>query len=411
MACNGRAERPTKARAERLDERAGRLRSSLCRLIRRHNRPATGKALLSRLCALVTVLLAGAVTFATFADGRDGPVTGRIDAAVGGHEVASPAELRRALAPAHGSLLGALIEQRAGIFWSKPLQLRFERTIGRKLDINHVFYWTTSEPQNQCSGVWPSAAREGWNYRRGTISLISWTPEVETKGGSLDDFIAGREDQCFLRMARAFKAVKVPVLLRFMHEMNGNWYPWSGPANGGGKIGERKFREAWIHVWKIFRREGATNVRWVWCPDSSDTPDDGSHHWTGYYPGDKYVDWVCVDGYNWNVPEWGPWIGLSNILGERTAGSTVYADYARRKPFMIGETGTVEDPSSPGRKRQWFLNARNTIKTKYPLVRAFVYFNTVADDKDWRIETSPSSIDGFRALAHDPFFRPRTKKP
>jgi Glycosyl hydrolase family 26 len=317
---------------------------------------------------------------------------------------------RSTLAPAKGVLLGALIEQREGIFWSKELQLKFERTIGRKLAINHVFYWTTTEPRFQCSGEWPTAKREVWNYKRGTISMISWTPEIEGDDSWLDNFVSGQADPCFRRMAKALKGLKIPVLLRFAHEMNGNWYPWSGPTNGGGKIGERLYREAWIHAWKIFQQEGATNVRWVWCPDSGDTPGDGSQHWTGYYPGDKYVDWVCTDIYNFNVPQWGPWVEFSQILGEKWMGSTVYADYARRKPFMIGETGSRED-SVPGRKGKWFLNVRNALKTKYPLVRAFVYFNTIWDDKDWRIQTSASSLAGFRTLARDPYFRKVARKP
>jgi Glycosyl hydrolase family 26 len=374
---------------------------------------------LSRLRPSIIIVAVCSLTVLSFSvSGHDGLLVGvrsgeasKVSALGSVPGDAAPPARRRSLAPAKGALLGALIEQRAGIFWSKPLQLQFERTIGRKLAINHVFYWTTSEPRFQCSGEWPSAAREGWNYKRGTISMISWTPEIEGDDAWLDNFASGQDDQCFRRMAKALKRLKIPVLLRFMHEMNGNWYPWSGQANGGGKIGERKYREAWIHVWRIFQQEGATNVRWVWCPDSGDTPGDGSQHWTGYYPGDKYVDWVCVDGYNWNVPQWGPWVELSQILGERWSGSTVYADYARRKPFMIGETGSDEDSGVPGRKGKWFLDARNVLKTKYPLVKAFVYFSTIADDKDWRIQTSASSLAGFRSLARDPYFRQAARRP
>ena len=320
-----------------------------------------------------------------------------------GRVALDPKHKERSIVPAQGVLLGALVDQRDGIFWSQRRVLRFERMIGHKLSIDHYFYWTT--PEKPCIGEIPRNSREGWDISNGRIPMASWTPEPpDASSPWLNQYMTGSMDSCFRTVARALKSIGGPVLLRFMHEMNGNWYPWSGPQNGGGHEGELKYREVWIHVWKIFRAEGATNVRWVWCPDSTDTPADGSHHWTGYYPGDKYVDWVCVDSYNWNAPDSG-WSDFKSLFTERTAGHTVYEDYATRKPFMIGETGTVEDPSYVGRKGKWFLNARTTIKKNFPLLKALVYFDTIADDKDWRVGTSPTSIAGFRALASDKEFR------
>jgi len=95
----------------------------------------------------------------------------------------------------------------------------------------------------------------------------------------------------------------------------------------------------------------------------------------------------------------------SELFAERTRGHTVYGDYARRKPFMVGETGTVEDAARPGRKGRWFVNAARALRTRFPRVRAFVYFNTIADERDWRMETSPSSVRGFTRLAQDAGFR------
>jgi hypothetical protein len=311
------------------------------------------------------------------------------------------------LAPVRGSLLGALVEQRDGVFWSQKLVLNFERTIGRKLDIDHYWYWTTSQPSHRCSGEFPRSDRERWDIANGRIPMASWTPEGNfgSDPAWLDNYIAGQADACFRRMAKALKALPGQILLRPMHEMNGNWYEWSGAANGGGTVGPMRYRQAWIHIYDIFQAEGATNVKFVWCPGQQDTPDEAWNHWTKYYPGDQYVDWVCVDGYNWfnNLP----WMSVDGILKSGSQGSTVYRDYASRKPFMIGETGTVEDPARRGRKGQWFIRGRDAIKMKYPRVKAFVYFNTIADNTNWRIQTSQSSIDGFRQLALDPYFRTR----
>lgn len=308
------------------------------------------------------------------------------------------------IVPSKGTLFGALVDQREGVFWSQRRVLDFERMVGRKLAIDHYFYWTT--PEHPCIGEMPRRSREGWDVSHGRIPMVSWVPEPpDVNSPWLDQFIGGSVDQCLRTVARGLKSISGPVLMRFMHEMNGNWYRWSGPQNGGGSVGELKYRQAWIHAWTIFRDEKVTNVQWVWCPDSSDTPADGSHHWTGYYPGDRYVDWVCVDGYNWNVPAWGPWVEFNGIFSQ-TMGRSIYKDYASRKPFMIGETGTVEDETTPGHKGRWFLNARAAIKARYPLLKAFVYFSTIADGKDWRVGTSASSIAGFRALALDRVMNP-----
>jgi hypothetical protein len=308
-----------------------------------------------------------------------------------------------------GSLLGALVEQRDGVFWSQQLVRNFEKMIGRKVDIDHYWYWTTSQPSDQCAGEFPRSDREGWDIATGRIPMASWTPEGNfgSDSGWLDNYIAGQADPCFRQMAQALKALGGKILLRPMHEMNGNWYPWSGAANGGGTVGPSRYRQAWIHIHDIFRAEGARNVKFVWCPDQQDTPDEVWNHWTNYYPGDQYVDWACVDGYNWYSVFDIPWLSVDGILASGSQGSTVYKDYASRKPFMIGEIGTIEDALQPGRKGQWFIDGLHAIKTKYPLLKAFVYFDTIADDTDWRIQSSRSSIDGFRQLALDPYFRTR----
>ena len=73
----------------------------------------------------------------------------------------------------------------------------------------------------------------------------------------------GRHDAYIRSWARDLKRFGNPVFLRFAQEMNGNWYPWAEDANGN-KPGE--YARMWRHVHDIFTAEGATNVKWVWCP-------------------------------------------------------------------------------------------------------------------------------------------------
>jgi hypothetical protein len=74
---------------------------------------------------------------------------------------------------------------------------------------------------------------------------------------------------------------------------------------------------------------------------------------------------------------------------------------------MIAETGSVEDASRPRRKGNWHRNALASIKRDFRYLKAFVYLDIKWDGFDWRLSSSPSSLDGFRALARDPYFNTR----
>ena len=88
-----------------------------------------------------------------------------------------------------------------------------------------------------------------------------------------------------------------PFFLRFNWEMNGNWFPWAEGVNGN-KPGE--YVAAWRHVHDIFTSVGATNATWVWCP-YVDPEQPSFRPLSSLYPGDSYVDWTCLDGYNWGT--------------------------------------------------------------------------------------------------------------
>jgi hypothetical protein len=107
----------------------------------------------------------------------------------------------------------------------------------------------------------------------------------------------------------------------------------------------------------------------------------------------------------------GPWCELAHVLShDPVKYPTIYDRYSAQKPFMLGEDGSVEDPLSPGRKGQWFRNARDQIKSCCPNLRGINYFDvdlTRTEGFNWRLDTSSSALEGFRDLALDPFFRTR----
>jgi hypothetical protein len=67
---------------------------------------------------------------------------------------------------------------------------------------------------------------------------ITWEPWDSTLGTAdqrrynLGSIIAGKHDQYIDAYARSIKSYPHPVNIRFMHEMNGFWYPWATGVNG-----------------------------------------------------------------------------------------------------------------------------------------------------------------------------------
>jgi hypothetical protein len=100
----------------------------------------------------------------------------------------------------------------------------------------------------------------------------------------------GTWDSYIMKIADQAKAFGYPIFIRIGSEMNIN--------QGGGRpsFGENAsaFVGAWRRIVNTFKSEGATNVVFVWNPNWADI---GPNHWTDYYPGDEYVDWVGIDLY------------------------------------------------------------------------------------------------------------------
>ena len=231
--------------------------------------------------------------------------------------------------------------------------------------------------------------------RRGYIPVLSWDSKHERSGPddpafTLRAIISGRYDRFLRRWARGARRWGHPFFLRFDWEMNTNGVPYSEHANGN-HPGE--FVRMWRHVHQIFDAESVRNVTWVWCPNVDDA--DAVHPLRSLYPGDAYVDWTCLDGYNWgtNPSHVGGWHSFDETF--RATYKLVTQQIAPTKPLMIGETASSE---YGGAKAAWITDGlTQQIPRHYPRVRALVWFNKNADGMDWIIESSPAAQAAFAA--------------
>ena len=186
-----------------------------------------------------------------------------------------------------------------------------------------------------------------------------------------------------MRGARATQAASWghPILLRFAHEMNGTWYPW-GRGQDGNTPGI--YKAAWRHLVRIFRSAGADNVRWVWTPN---VDGGGAYPFRQYYPGNKWVSWVGLDGFNW--ARRGEWQSFTDLFGSSYDTLTRLST----RPVMIAETGSSQ---SGGDKPAWVSSALAREIPRFSRIRAVVWFSDVVSGVDFRINSSRASLAAFR---------------
>lgn len=232
---------------------------------------------------------------------------------------------------------------------------------GRPLAILHVYApWRRPAPVGDLQTV----------SGNGSIPLLDW--------GCADNGAAvstGVDDAQITAYAQALKSFGKPVFLRWCWEMN---LAASHPMVGG----PTGFVSAWQHIWTIFHQAGATNVAFVWCPAVT------GHDPAAYYPGDSYVDWLGIDGYD-------------------RSGSATFADlfsgYYQQwvdhgKPMMVGETG-ARAPSQVA-----FIESIAADMPTLPEFKAVVYFDAAGPAGSWQLQAD--GLRAFGTLARDPYFNP-----
>lgn len=199
-------------------------------------------------------------------------------------------------------------------------------------------------------------------WAEGSIPMVSWMPwmgndrdvdyNAEIASGSQDSYIIewATRMRSFLSGADGIygNGDDRRVFLRFAHEANGNWYPY---APGYGPTPAASYVAMWRHVRDVVTSVGldSTRLAWVWSVINDDAYPGPSAE--ALYPGDAYVDWVGIDGYNWgNLHEPGEsWETPEQVFAPMTA--RVRAITA--KPLSINELGATTSGYSVAAKATW----------------------------------------------------------
>jgi len=218
--------------------------------------------------------------------------------------------------------------------------------------------------------------------QRNIAAQITWEPWTsDNKGVALPDIVSGRHDAYIDAWAQAAAKLGLPFMLRFGHEFNGDWYPW-GTANNDRN--PELFVKAHRHVVRRFREAGAHQVQWVWCFNNASTPQAAWNDPRAAWPGDEFVDWIGIDGYNFGTSRsWSRWTPFADVFANAVATAR---EIAPAKPIVLAELGCSE---TGGDKAAWIERMFSDIES-LPNVRAFTWFDTVKETS-WSLTSSDES--------------------
>jgi hypothetical protein len=324
---------------------------------------------------------------------------------------AAPSPCGRVLPPARGSYLGAFTDFNTRKTYTEDhvsggLVAAFEQLADHQLSwvyFSQPWYRGLRFPRERVLTIW----------RHGAVPYIAFLPSSGVFYGpgpkqhnpehrfTLQRIVDGVFDRQLRAWADGARTLDVPVLLSFGSEVNDEQRPWNARWNGADRAdgygdpsypdGAERYRDAYRHLVKLFRAEGARNVSFVFHVDSSPPV----HGWNAprlYYPGDGYVDWLGISVYGTLDPR----LAMSPFARKLDV-SGVYRTLTRLspRPIAVAGMGTVE--RAAGEKAAWIRSAFRALRSgRYPRVRAAVWWS-MDSGVNTRIDSSPRALQAFRA--------------
>jgi mannan endo-1,4-beta-mannosidase len=167
------------------------------------------------------------------------------------------------------------------------------------------------------------------------------------------------------------------VVIGFGHEMNAPAYSW-----GYGHTSAAVFVAAWRHIVSLFRSEGAENVTWLWTLQADGR---GTGPIASWWPGERYVTWVGIDGYYYTRADTFARVFAKTIDQVRSLTS---------KPVLLSETAVGP------RANQYFGIQNLFAGMRHYNTLGLVWFDKKQDNgvyhQDWRIEDDPLAVAAFK---------------
>lgn len=237
-------------------------------------------------------------------------------------------------------------------------------------------------------------------WQRGQIPHVWWQPFFsgrdstsksvarEVANGDHDETIETWADT-LSRWAIRDEGPDRRLYLNLAPEMNGDWSPWS-PAVGSDD--EADFVAMWrrIHDTLMHSELESDHLKWIWTLDTTTRDVDRE----AVYPGDEYVDWISLHGYNWT--NWGDWKTPEEVYGRSVERIQSIAD----KPLAVTEFGCSSEADDEGHdphaKNEWISKVYDYFEEVG--VKMALWLN-IDSETDWAVFGSKygagtASVDG-----------------
>jgi hypothetical protein len=265
----------------------------------------------------------------------------------------------------------------AYVGWRISDRENFEKIVGKEMNHQAVFVHWGNENE------FPIDIAKGLKSRNKTL-IIFWEAmdynidSSEQPNFSYDSILKGSWDKYISSFSVQAQDYGGPIILIPFEEMNGDWYPWSGTKNNNNP---QKHIQAYRYIHNFFKN--VPNVKFGWVINNDSVPDTTENQPELYYPGDDYVDYLGVNGFNFGQP----WENFNQIFGKPLELLKTY-----RKPIYIFSFACAQG----SKKAAWITDALSVQIPKYPKIKGWVWFNE-KKEKDWRVWSDQNSLEAFKA--------------
>jgi hypothetical protein len=242
--------------------------------------------------------------------------------------------------------------------------------------------------------------------RRGLRAfMVTWEPWTSVKASqgkaaqyrlqpeySNAAIASGHWDEYLRAFARSVAGAGLRTYVRYAHEMNGDWYPWSrDPA---------EYVRAWRRVVDVFRAEGAGNAKFVFSVNPSLWQERSVFEPTlrRYWPGDGYVDYLGSTMISFG--------GRKDYTVAEFADRLALVHAAFGKELLVTELNTALAD-----RVKWFTDLRTWLVTEARWVRGVVLsqgssrgqeqLGSQVGDLSWDVTTDPETQPVVRAIIAD----------
>jgi len=247
-------------------------------------------------------------------------------------------------------------------------------------------------PQPGEAGEFPQASLEAI-WQSGAAPCLTWEPMYVRDNNEVaipyEQILKGHYDAYLTAFARQAAVWNRPFIIRFAHEMNLARYHWGTDKSGYGPKSPEIYQRMFRYVVDLFRQAGAHQVLWAFCPNAESLPNptrDSATAWNrpqNYYPSDRYVDILGMDGYNWGTTQTREKHGWqSHWQSFREIFAPLYQELRNlspNKPIVVFETASA---GSGGQKASWIKEALPVLRDWQ--VQGIIWFQ-VNKEVDWRL--------------------------